>query len=153
MTPTFGERFSFARWWQSLVRLDENDAEFGRAVGRSSTLIGDYRRSVHTPNSGVWPDAAERLGVDVQWLTGKRSEPPADWIDRELFVSLFHRWIETARKAQTSGGSRSDRGPETAEEAIARTGIAEEPVGPIAKPTRKPSVQGKPRQQKRGGEK
>lgn len=95
--PTFGERFSFARWWQALAKGDETDAVFAEAVGRSNTMIGDYRQATKTPNSGVWVDAAERLGVDFQWLVGRKAEPPAGWPDRELFLQLFGRWLETAR--------------------------------------------------------
>lgn len=79
----------------------ESDAVFGRAIGRSSTVVGDYRRAEQTPNSGILSEAAERMGVDYRWLTGKLPSPPQDWPDRELFDQLFDRWLSTSREGLT----------------------------------------------------
>lgn len=118
--PSFGERFSFARWWQELVKGAESDAEFGRAIGRSSTVVGDYRRAEQTPNSGILSDAAERMGVDHRWLTGKLPAPPVGWADRELFAELFARWLVTSRvaAAREEQGGELDPAGDPSEEVV-----------------------------------
>lgn len=108
-STTFGERFGFGRWWQSLTRADENDAEFARAVGRSSTQIGEYRKAAETPNANLWPDVAERMGVDYGWLTGRTEGPPDSWEDRALFLDLLERWVLTARRQREAEALEKER--------------------------------------------
>jgi hypothetical protein len=93
----FGERFSFGRWWQELVKGAESDAEFARAIGRSSTVVGDYRRMEQTPNSGILHDAAERMGIDYLWLAGRDITPSREFPEKPLFLELFPRWLSTHR--------------------------------------------------------
>lgn len=84
---TFGERFTFARLWQSLHVLDEEDKDFARHVGKSKGSISTYyHRETAPPAEGVGRMAA-RMGVDPGWLThgGATAAPAgfADWLERQ----------------------------------------------------------------------
>jgi hypothetical protein len=87
---TFGERFGFARWWQTGTRIDETDAQFVRALGYTSkATASNWRRMAEAPD-GVSAEIARRTGLNADWIElgerGAAPEPP-----------MFRRWLKAYR--------------------------------------------------------
>lgn len=96
MTPsesssTFGERFSFARWYEAGHIRDETDEQFAAAVGRTKGAASQWRRAKEPPPADICRAIAARAGVDPGWLMlGERSQAP--------HPQGFTRWLEVQRE-------------------------------------------------------
>jgi hypothetical protein len=106
---TFGERFTFARLWQSMHHAHEQDADFAKGIGKSKGAVSGYRRQRKPPPAETVSVMAPRMGVDAGWLTfGKTGAPDgfAEWLERlrEDAIRL------AAAKVPRHGVSRSKRG-------------------------------------------
>jgi transcriptional regulator with XRE-family HTH domain len=65
---TFGERFSFARWYQSGHVRHETDNQFAEAVGRDKSTVSQWRKAKEPPPREITVAIAERTGVEAAWL-------------------------------------------------------------------------------------
>lgn len=93
MKSTWGERFAFARWWQTGTVLVETDKDFVEALGYNAKSTASNWRNSETAPKGVSERVAKRTGVDPTWLElGERGtgEEPA----------LFAKWLRVQRKAR-----------------------------------------------------
>lgn len=87
---TFGERFAFARWYETGRVRNETDAEFGEAIYRSKGAVSQWRKSEIPPPQPICAAIAERTGVDLGWLmAGEKSHAPEP--------EGFARWLATYR--------------------------------------------------------
>jgi transcriptional regulator with XRE-family HTH domain len=86
---TFGERFTFARLFQSMHRVNETDQDFAEAVGRSKGTVSQWRKAREAPGPDVCLRIADRTGLDASWLLlGERAstaapEPFPAWLERQ----------------------------------------------------------------------
>lgn len=89
---TFGERFAFARWWQTGNSLDETDGDFVAALGYRSKATASNWRAMESPlPTDVCRAIGKRTGVNSDWLElGERSSAPAP--------IQFAKWLRAYRK-------------------------------------------------------
>lgn len=75
---TFGQRFEFARDYQSVHGVKERDTEFAKAIGVSNGLVSGWRVADQPPPTDRCLAIAERCRVDPGWLAfGEKSRAPA----------------------------------------------------------------------------
>lgn len=75
---TFGQRFEFARDYQTVNGIKERDTDFAKAIGVSNGLVSGWKTAEQAPPVERCLAIAERCGVDPGWLAfGEKSKAPA----------------------------------------------------------------------------
>ncbi|HKW09740.1 MAG TPA: hypothetical protein VJO33_05125 [Gemmatimonadaceae bacterium] len=108
MTPktnpgsSFGERFAFARWYQSGHVRHETDRQFAKGVGRTQGAVSLWRKAVEPPPREICAVIAARCGVDAGWLiAGDLSQAPTP--------PGFAEWLGIYRKGAVGDSSEKRR--------------------------------------------
>lgn len=98
---TFGERFAFARWWETGHVRSETDAQFAAAIRYAKGTVSGWRGLKDAPPTDTCQAIAARTGVDVGWLShGERSAAPAP--------PAFAHWLEVHRKSQVPSRAKGE---------------------------------------------
>lgn len=102
---TFGERFAFARWWQSGHVRHESDQQFGAGVGRTKGAVSQWRKAKEPPPVEITVAIAQRTGSDAAWLLGLPDAPAPDGFAE--WLAIYRRSADATHSATTKRRHRA----------------------------------------------
>lgn len=128
---TFGERFAFARWWQTGMVLAETDDAFGAAIGLAQGTVSGLKKVASYNEATRGRAIAQRTGVPFDWLMWEDGDAPELF---ERFLTVHREWQHSVAKRKTAAKATSSKHYPTSLEIIDRVMAEHQGTVPVADP-------------------